>query len=50
MQIQAKKIQIAEAQEELRKAEVDHRIKGDGKSKRYVGACFLETPRASYPT
>ncbi|XP_063087239.1 DNA topoisomerase I, mitochondrial isoform X6 [Cavia porcellus] len=34
--IQAKKIQIAEAQEELRKAEVDHRIKGDGKSKRIL--------------
>ncbi|EHB01367.1 DNA topoisomerase I, mitochondrial [Heterocephalus glaber] len=30
--IQAKKTQVAEAQGELRKAEVDHRIKGDGKS------------------
>ncbi|XP_023579718.1 DNA topoisomerase I, mitochondrial isoform X1 [Octodon degus] len=31
--IQAKKTQIAEAQGELRKAEGDYRIKGDGKSK-----------------
>ncbi|KAM6170901.1 LOW QUALITY PROTEIN: DNA topoisomerase I, mitochondrial [Erethizon dorsatum] len=30
--IQAKKTQVAEAQRELRKAEVDHRIKGDGTS------------------
>ncbi|XP_013375483.1 PREDICTED: DNA topoisomerase I, mitochondrial isoform X2 [Chinchilla lanigera] len=31
--IQAKKTQVAEAQGELRKAEVQYRIKGDGKSK-----------------
>lgn len=38
-----KKAQVAEAQEELQKAEIDLRMRGDSKSKRYVCGCCPES-------